>query len=126
MGRLKLSLSLHAVVERVGVADGVRIAVAVVVVDGGQHQGWGQEAAVRVVTAATHKITRGRTRTRHDRGIMIGNEVTTGRWAKQEQDDPVASRQQSHYYFIVQDTILKMNPLQGGFVLQMAIRRVCP
>src|SRR5260370_32936389 len=102
------SLSLHAVVERVGVADGVRIAVALVVVDGGQHQGWGQEAAVRVVTAATNKITHGRTRTRDDSGIMIVNEVTPGRWAKQEQDEPVASRQQSHYYFIVPDTILKM------------------
>jgi hypothetical protein len=94
VGRLRLSLSLHAVVERAGVADGVRIALALVVVDGGQHQGWGQEAAVRVATAATHKVTRGRTRTRHDRGIMIGNEVTTGRWAKQEQEGPVVSRQQ--------------------------------
>jgi hypothetical protein len=90
MGRLMLSLnpglSLHAVVGRAGVVDAVRIAAVVVVVDEGQRQGREQAAG----TAGTHRVKRGRTRTRRDRGIMTENEDTIERWAKQ--GDPVASR----------------------------------
>jgi hypothetical protein len=74
--------SLHAVV-----VDAVRIAVAAV--DEGQQRGPGQKAALRVARAATHRVTHGRTKTRRDRGITIGNEGTTERWARQE--GPVAS-----------------------------------
>lgn len=90
---LSLSLqALHAVVGRAGVADAVRIAAVVVVVDEGQQQGRGQAAAVRVgAMAVTHRVKRGRTRTRRDRGIMTENEDTIERWAKQG-GCPVASR----------------------------------
>jgi hypothetical protein len=81
---LNPGLSQHAVVGRAGVVDAVRIAAVVVVVDEGQQQGRGQ------ATAATHRVKRGRIRTRRDRGIMTENEDTIERWAKQ--GDPVASR----------------------------------
>ena len=79
-----LSLSLHAVVAMAGVVDAVRIAAVVVVVDEGQQQGRGQ------AMAATHRIKRGRTRTRRDKGIMIENEGMIERWVKQ--GGPVASQ----------------------------------
>jgi hypothetical protein len=82
------SLSLHAVVVMAGVVDAVRIAAVVVVVDEGQQQGRGQ------ATVATHRVKRGKTRTRRDRAIMTENEDTIERWARQ--GGPVASRQSNH------------------------------
>lgn len=73
------NLSLHAVV-----VDAVRIAAAAAVVDGGQQQGRGREVAVGVAaTAATHRVKRGRTRTRRDKEITTVNGDTIERWAKQ-------------------------------------------
>lgn len=79
----------------VGVADAVRIVVrtvGVVVDEEGQQPGPGQKAAMRQVAraAATHGVTHGRTGTRRDRGITIGNEGTTERWARL--GGPAASR----------------------------------
>ena len=71
------SLSLHAAVVHV-----VRIAAVDVDVDEGQQQGRGQVAAVGPATLVTHRIKRGRTSTRRDRGIMTENEDTIERWVK--------------------------------------------
>ena len=81
---LSPNLSLHAVVGKEGVVDAVRIAAVVVVVDEVQRQGRGR------ATAGTHRVKRGRTRTRRDRGITTENEDTIERWAKQ--GGPVASQ----------------------------------
>lgn len=85
---LSRSLSLHAVVAMAVVADEVKIAAGVVVVDGVEQQG--REQVVGVAMAATHRVKRGRTRTRRDKEIMTEKEDTIERWAKQE--GPVASR----------------------------------
>jgi len=71
-------LSLCAVVGRVDVEDAVRIAVAVVVVDGEGRQQPGRVVAVRAA-AATDRVVHGRTKTRHDKQITIGNGDTTRR-----------------------------------------------
>jgi hypothetical protein len=63
--------SLHGVVKEAVVAVVVRIGVVVVVAD---------EAQVQMqATAATHRVTHGRVKTRRDRRITIGNEGTTKR-----------------------------------------------
>jgi hypothetical protein len=94
-------LSLHAVVGRADVVGAVRIAVVGEGEGEGQQQGpvRGKKAAAVVATAATrHRITHGRTKTRRDRGITIGNEDTTERWARQEQEEgPVASQMFDYY-----------------------------
>ena len=80
--------SLHAVVGRAG-AVGAVIRIAVVGAGEGQQQqqGPGQKVAMGVAMAAATRhrirITHGRTKTRRDRGITIGNEGTTERWARQ-------------------------------------------
>jgi len=95
-------LSLHADVERAGVEGVVRVAatiiagegavVVAVVVDEGGQQGPKQEAVVDAATGGTHRVGRGRTKTRRDRRITIGNEDTTKRWPRQV-DQAVDSNQ---------------------------------
>jgi len=79
---LSPSLSLHAVVGRAGVVDAVRIAAGVVVMVVAQQQGQGQGQAAVVETAATHRVKRGRTRIRRDRGIMTESEDTIKKMGK--------------------------------------------
>lgn len=63
--------SLHGVVKEAVVAVVVRIGVVVVVAD---------EVQVQMqATAATHRVTHGKVKTRRDRRITIGNEGTTKR-----------------------------------------------
>jgi len=87
------SLSPHADVGRAGVADVVRLAVtdmvaaaaAVVGADKEVERAEGKrETATGAATAGTHEVVRGRTKTRRDRRITIGNEDTTKRWPKWE------------------------------------------
>jgi len=91
VGRRMLSLDVD--VERAGVEGVVRVAVSiiagagaaavVVAVDEGGQRGPKQEAVVDAATGGTHRVGRGRTKTRRDRRITIGNEDTTKRWPRQ-------------------------------------------
>ena len=85
-------LSPRADVGRAGVADVVRLAVmdmvaaaaAVVGADKEEQAEGKRETAMGAATAGTHEVVPGRTKTRRDRGITIGNEDTTKRWPKRE------------------------------------------
>jgi len=89
VGRRMLSLDVD--VERAGVEGVVRVAVSIiagagavaVAVDEGGQRGPKQEAVVDAATGGTHRVGRGRTKTRRDRRITIGNEDTTKRWPRQ-------------------------------------------
>jgi len=85
-------LSPHADAARAPVADVVRLAVMVMVaaaagVDADadkEERPEGKETAMGAGTAGTYEVVPGRTKTRRDRRITIGNEDTTKRWPKRE------------------------------------------
>jgi hypothetical protein len=85
-------LSLDVDVERAGVEGVVKAAVVAVAVDEGGQRGPKQEAVVDAATGGTHRVGRGRTKTRRDRRITIGNGDTTKRWPRQV-DQAVDSNQ---------------------------------
>ena len=72
-------------VVRLAVTDMVAAAAAVVGADKEEEQAEGKQGtATGAATAGTHEVVRGRTKTRRDRRITIGNEDTTKRWPKWE------------------------------------------
>ena len=85
------SLSPRADVGRAGVADVVvrhavmdmvAAAAAVVGADKEEQAEGKQETVTGAATAGTHEVVPGRTKTRRDTRITIGNEDTTKKWPK--------------------------------------------
>ena len=71
-------------VVRLVVMDMVVAAAAVVDADKEERPEGKEETAMGAGTAGTYEVVPGRTKTRRDRRITIGNEDTTKRWPKRE------------------------------------------
>jgi len=71
-------------VVRLAVMDMVAAAAAVVGADKEEQAEGKQETVMGAAMAGTHEVVRGRTKTRHDRRITIGNGDTTKRWPERQ------------------------------------------
>jgi len=71
-------------VVRLAVMDMVAAAVVDADVDKEERPEGKEETALGAGMAGTHEIVPGRTKTRRDRRITIGNEGTTKRWPKRD------------------------------------------